>query len=60
MIILLTDLGLSSVSIRTVLNYRTSNDSLHVRFEIKFIVADDNIIEQVLNYLDVNTTSYEE
>ena len=33
--------GLSSVSIRTlftVLNYRTSNDSLYVRFEINFLL----------------------
>ena len=30
--------GLSSVSIRTLLNYRTSNDSLYVRFEINFLL----------------------
>ena len=35
------DMGLSSVSIRTlltVLNYRTSNDQIYVRFEINFLL----------------------
>ena len=37
----LVDMGLSSISIRTlltVLNYRTSNDPLYVRFEINFLL----------------------